>query len=39
MAHNSGYNWFPLAANNWGITHLIPDMAPPLLAKVEEPPT
>jgi hypothetical protein len=34
---NSGYDWFPQVGNGWGTTHLIPDEAPPLLAKEEGP--
>jgi hypothetical protein len=39
MAQISGYEQFPPAANGWGSIHLVPDMAPPLLAEEEEPPT
>jgi hypothetical protein len=37
-AENSGYNWFPPAANDWGTIHYVLDKAPPLQAKVEGPP-
>jgi hypothetical protein len=36
---NPGYDQFPLVANDWGTIHPIPDMAPPLQAKEEGPPT
>jgi hypothetical protein len=38
MAPNFEYDQFPLAANNWGTTHPISDMAPPLQAEEEGPP-
>jgi hypothetical protein len=36
---NSGYDRLPPAANGWGTIHPIQDMAPPLLAEEEGPPT
>jgi hypothetical protein len=39
MAQKSGYNWFHREANIWETIHLVPDMAPPLLAEEEGPPT
>jgi hypothetical protein len=38
-AQNSGYHWFPLAANGWGTTHTVPERTPPLHAEEEGPPT
>jgi hypothetical protein len=38
-AYKSEYDLFPPVANNWGIIHPIPDMAPPLLAEEVGPPT
>jgi hypothetical protein len=38
-AQNSEYDWFPPAANDWGITHPIPNRAPPLQAEEEGSPT
>jgi hypothetical protein len=35
----SGYNWFPLAANDWGTMHPVPDMVPPFLVEQDGPPT
>jgi hypothetical protein len=32
-------DWFPLAGNGWGTIHPVLDMAPPLLAEVDGPPT
>jgi hypothetical protein len=32
-AQKFGYNRFPPATNDWGIKHLVPDMALPLLAE------
>jgi hypothetical protein len=34
-AQNSGYNRFPLAANDWETMHPIPDIAPPLQGEEE----
>jgi hypothetical protein len=39
MAQNSGYDWFAPVANGWGTIHPIPDVARPLLAREEGPPT
>jgi hypothetical protein len=36
---NFGYDRFPPAANNRRTKHLVPDVAPPLLAEEEGPPT
>jgi hypothetical protein len=33
------YDQFPPVANRWETMHPIPDMAPPLLAEEERPPT
>jgi hypothetical protein len=38
MTHNSRYYRFPRAANDWRMTHPIPDMTPLLLAEEEGPP-
>jgi hypothetical protein len=38
-AQKSGYDRFPPAANCWGTTHPVPDMAPPLLTEEEGSPT
>jgi hypothetical protein len=38
-AKKSGYDRFPLAANNWGTKHPVLDMALPLMAEEEGPPT
>jgi hypothetical protein len=34
-AQNSEYDWFPPAANDWGIIHPVPNKAPPLQAEEE----
>jgi hypothetical protein len=39
MAHKSRYDRFQPVANGWGTMHPILDMAPPLLAEQEGPPT
>jgi hypothetical protein len=39
MIQNSGYDRFPPIENDWGTIHLMPNMAPPLLAEEEGPPT
>jgi hypothetical protein len=31
--------WFPLIANGWGTKYPVLDIAPPLLAEEERPPT
>jgi hypothetical protein len=36
---NSRYDRFPPTTNGWGIIHPVLDMAPPLLAEEEGPPT
>jgi hypothetical protein len=36
---NSGYEWFPIAANGYGTIHPVLDKTPPLQAKEEGPPT
>jgi hypothetical protein len=38
-AQNYGYDHFLLAANGYGTIHPIPNMAPPLPAEEEGPPT
>jgi hypothetical protein len=35
----SGYTWFPPMANGWVTMHPVLDIAPPLLAEGEGPPT
>jgi hypothetical protein len=39
MIQNFGYDRFPPIANDWGTIHLMPNMALPLLAEEEGPPT
>jgi hypothetical protein len=39
MTQNSGYDRFPPAANDWETIHPVSDMAPPLQAEEEGPPT
>jgi hypothetical protein len=38
-AKNSKYDRFPPVANSWGTIHPVLDLAPPLLAEEEGPPT
>jgi hypothetical protein len=38
-AHKSRYGRFPPVASGWGTIHPIPDVAPPLLAREDGPPT